>query len=214
MRLNAQQPLFAWEALEDSPSLQTVRAFLETVPDASLLDALRRGRGKGRDDDPVRALWGTLLLTIVLCHPTIEAGLAGLQRNAALRKPIGIESEAGAPKMWNKSRFLDVLGREPRRTPLRQIFDTMIRRLGAAAPDLGRQLAGDASRLGARLDSAAADDLPGPSRGHKEYADEDAFFACADPPPAPPIHPPTPQNRTPPHLTKLRHILPSAGFDG
>jgi hypothetical protein len=173
MRLNTQQPLFAWEALDDSPSLQTVRVFLETVPDAPLLDALRRWRGRGRDDYQVRALWGTLLLTIVLRHPTIEATLADLQRNAALRTLIGIKSEAGVPKKWNMSRFLDVLGREPHRTLLRRIFDAMIRRLGAAAPDLGRHVAGDASGLSARPDSAAADDLPGPSRGHKEYADEE-----------------------------------------
>lgn len=50
-------------------------------------------RGKGRDDYPVTTLWGALLLTIVLRHPTIEACLGDLQRNAALRKLIGIESE-------------------------------------------------------------------------------------------------------------------------
>ena len=34
MRITTTQPLFAWEALEDSPSLQSLREFLAAVPDA------------------------------------------------------------------------------------------------------------------------------------------------------------------------------------
>ena len=60
MRITTTQPLFAWEALEDSPSLQTLREFLAAVPDAKLLDSLRQRRGQGRDDDPVSVLGGTL----------------------------------------------------------------------------------------------------------------------------------------------------------
>jgi len=61
MRTTITPPLFAWEALEDSPSLQTLRDFLAAIPDAGLLDALRFARGKGRDDYPVNVLWGVLL---------------------------------------------------------------------------------------------------------------------------------------------------------
>ena len=51
MRITTTQLLFAWEAPEHSPSLQTLRELLAAVPDAKLLDSLRQGRGKGRDDD-------------------------------------------------------------------------------------------------------------------------------------------------------------------
>ena len=34
MRITTTQAMFAWGALEDSPSLQTVREFLAAVPDA------------------------------------------------------------------------------------------------------------------------------------------------------------------------------------
>ena len=60
MRITTTQPLFAWEALEDSPSLQTLREFLAAVPDGKLPDSLRQRRGQGRDDYPVSVLWGTL----------------------------------------------------------------------------------------------------------------------------------------------------------
>ena len=60
MRITTTQALFAWEALEDSPSLPTLREFLAAVPDAKLPDSLRQRRGQGRDDYPVSVLWGTL----------------------------------------------------------------------------------------------------------------------------------------------------------
>jgi hypothetical protein len=179
MRLTTQQPLFAWEALEDSPSLQTVQAFLQAIPDAALLAALHRWRGKGRDDYPVTALWGTLLLTILLRHPTVEACLADLHRNAALRRLIGLESEAGVPKAWNMSRFLEVLGQPHHLELLRATFDQLVQPLGRVVPDLGRHTSGDASGLSARAGAPAArrrgssrDALPLPTGGHKEYTDD------------------------------------------
>jgi len=174
MRLTTQHALFAWEALEDSLSLHTLQEFLAAVPDAKLLAALRNWRGRGRDDYPVSVLWGTLLLTIVLRHPTIEACLGELQRNAALRRLIGIESEAGVPKKWNMSRFQQVLGSEPHRSLLREVLDIMIQRLGAVVPDLGRHTAGDASGLNARREAEAqarSTGLPAPAGGRKEYTD-------------------------------------------
>lgn len=175
MRILWNQPLFAWEALEDSPSLATVREFLATVPDSRLLEALSAWRGRGRDDYPVSVLWGTLLLTIVLRHPSIEACLGDLRRNAALRALIGIDSEAGVPRKWNMSRFLDVLGQEPHLTLLHEVFDQMIRNLGQAVGDLGVHTAGDASALSARKEQGKkkpACDLPEPAGGRKEYVDE------------------------------------------
>jgi hypothetical protein len=139
------RPLFDWDVLERSPDLDTVRSFIAAIPDDRLLHSIRQARGRGRDDYPVHVLWGVVLLTIALRHPSIEACLAELRRNRQLREIIGIESEHGVPKKWNMSRFLDVLGREPHLTLLREIFDVMVRRLGECVPDLGRQSAGDAT---------------------------------------------------------------------
>jgi hypothetical protein len=35
MRITATQPLFAWAAMEDSPSLETIRRYLEAVPEGA-----------------------------------------------------------------------------------------------------------------------------------------------------------------------------------
>ena len=109
MMIHFAKPLFAWDCLEDSPSLQTIKNLLAALPDGKLLNSLRTARGKGRDDYPVSVLWGVVVLRVALRHITTEAVLAELRRNEGLRRIIGIESESGVPHKWNMSRFEDVL---------------------------------------------------------------------------------------------------------
>lgn len=179
LRIQATKPLFAWDCLEDGPTLKTIRQLLQVIPDQGLLDSLRAARGKGRDDVPVQVAWGVLVLSVALRHPTIEHCLAELRRNESLRKLIGIESEDAVPRKWNLSRFLDRMGQEPHLAHLHEIFDSMIRRLGEVVPDLGRDTAGDATNLNARRKqgrSAEAEKqqgLPQASGGRKEYSDDE-----------------------------------------
>jgi len=177
--VNIAKPLFAWDALEDSPSLQSIRVALESIPDGALLLSLREARGKGRDDYPVACLWGTLLLAVLLRHVTMDACLAELTRNAPLRLLIGIESEDKVPKAHNMSRFLVTLGEQQHLPHLRKIFDVMVQRLGLVVPDLGKDTAGDSTALLGRAaesqklkDAEVAQGLPQPSGGRKEYKDD------------------------------------------
>jgi hypothetical protein len=178
MALHPARPLFDWESLEDSPSLQTIKDLLTALPDGQLLDPLRRARGKGRNDYPVHVLWGVVVLRVALRHITTEAVLAELRRNEGLRRLIGIESEDRVPRPRNISRFEEVLGQEPHRTLLKGIFTALIRRLGVTVADLGKDSAGDATALSARRkpDEAAREEidegLPQASGGRKEYKDD------------------------------------------
>src|SRR5262249_4691689 len=179
MIVSAPQSLFAWDCLEDSPSLQTIKDLLAALPDGKLLHSLRTARGKGRDDYPVVVLWGVIVLRVALRHVSTEAVLAELRRNEGLRRLIGIESENRVPKPWNISRFEEVLGQEPHRTYLQEIFNVLIQRLGLAVADLGRATAGDATARSARRkpDPAAQKEidegLPQASGGRKEYKDDE-----------------------------------------
>src|SRR5271166_2699849 len=132
MIIHTPKPLFAWDCLEDSPSLQTIKDLLAALPDGKLLNSLRTARGKGRNDYAVSVLWGVVVLRVALRHVTTEAVLAELRRNEGLRRIIGIESESGVPNKWNISRFEEVLGQEPHRSLLKEVFDILIRRLGVA----------------------------------------------------------------------------------
>lgn len=179
MYVHVTAPLFAWDALEDSPSLDTLRQLLASIPDGKLLESLRCARGHGRDDYPVHVLWGSVLLAIALRHPSVDACLAELHRNKDLRELIGIESEAAVPKKWNMSRFFEVLGSEPHRSLLREVFDAMAGRLGLLIEDLGAHAAGDSTALNARRTASAqghkldeAQGLPEATGGRKEYTDD------------------------------------------
>jgi hypothetical protein len=180
MKIAITKPLFAWDALEDSPSLRSIRALLEAIPDQALLASLRAARGKGRDDYPVEVLWGTLVLAIALRHISTGACIEDLKRNPALRLLIGIEAEDGVPDADNMSRFLARLGEEPHLTHLRAVFDVMAKRLGLVVRDLGQDTAGDSTALAGRaalsdkLRSAEIEQgLPQPTGGRKEYQDDE-----------------------------------------
>ena len=180
MIVQATKPLFAWDELQASPTLGTIRQALEAIPDAPLLTALQARRHKGCDTYPVRVLWGVLLLSILLRHVTTEACLEELRRNAPLRLLVGIESEDAVPHGWNMTRFLAVLGQPAHLALMRDVFDHMVRRLGVAVPDLGKHTAGDSTGLRGRLDPSedrraaeVADGLPQASGGRKEYKDDE-----------------------------------------
>ncbi|HIQ22859.1 MAG TPA: DDE transposase, partial [Planctomycetes bacterium] len=65
MHVSIQTPLFPRDELQDHPALVTIEELLATIPDAELLEGLRQARGRGRDDYPVRVLWGVVVLTAV-----------------------------------------------------------------------------------------------------------------------------------------------------
>ena len=180
MKIAITKPLFAWNALEDSPSLKSIRILLEAIPDHNLLESLRDARGKGRDDYPVEVLWGTLLLAIALRHVSTDACLEELKRNPALRLLISLEDEDKVPDADNMSRFMAKLGEEPHLTHLRGIFDVMVKRLGLVVGDLGKDTAGDSTGLSGRAAMSAKlrsveveQGLPQPTGGKKEYKDDD-----------------------------------------
>ena len=52
MHILQTQSLFAWEALDDSPSINTLRQLLAVIPDQALLNSLRQARGHGRNEYP------------------------------------------------------------------------------------------------------------------------------------------------------------------
>jgi hypothetical protein len=178
--IHATKPLFAWSELEDSPSLQTIRAVLSSLPDQELLEGLQRARGQGRNDYPVSVLWGVVVLSVLCRHVWLNDCLAELHRNPTLCALIGIHKVSDIPKPYNLSRFLDLLGQPPHLQALRGIFDRLVKDLGAVVADLGKDTAGDTTALKATAKKNAAavaqeskEGLPQPAGGKKEYHDDD-----------------------------------------
>jgi hypothetical protein len=93
MVIHTSKPLFAWDSLEDSPSLQTIKDLLAALPDGKLLNSLRAARGKGRDDYPVSVLWGVVVLRVALRHVTTKGRARRTRRKEGLlahRHRVGI----------------------------------------------------------------------------------------------------------------------------
>ncbi len=172
MHLYTTDPLFPWEKLPDSPDLVALRLLLDLLPDERLLATLRAYRGKGRNDYPVQVLWRVHMTRYLLRHVTLEACLAELGRNPALRRVVGIEDGQGVPEPWNMSRFLEVLGQKQHLALIEEMFETFVRRLSSAVEDLGRDVAGDSAALSARKTGEPHGVLPQPDGGRKEYKDE------------------------------------------
>jgi hypothetical protein len=59
----------------------------------------------------------------------MEACLAELGRNPALRRAPGIEDGQGVPEAWNMSRFLEVLGQKQHLAMQEEMFETLAQRL-------------------------------------------------------------------------------------
>ena len=176
MRVAVTKPLFAWDCLDDSPDLTTIRQVLALLPDAELLEALRRWRGKGRDDYQIHVLWGVVVLRTLLRHQSYESTLGELKRNPTLCRLIGIEDKSQIPRLYNLSRFLKVLGHKNHLALVTKAFDELIRRLGQVVPDLGQRTAGDSTGLSARRLRKEGDDecgLPEATGGKKEYLDDE-----------------------------------------
>lgn len=108
MKFHVTDSLSAWDRLDDSPDLETIRRFSEGVQAGRLLESVRRHGGKGRNDYPVARLSFCALLRPLLRHTTMEGTLAELRRNAGLRLIGGIESVEDVPKPHNMSRFFSV----------------------------------------------------------------------------------------------------------
>src|SRR5438128_2355941 len=179
MQLYVSDPLFAWARLEDHPELSTLCLLLEVLPDQALIAGLEQARGKGRDDFPSPVLWGTVVFTIALRHPSFASCIAELNRNPMLYRLLGIAAVKDIPNDYNLSRFVEVLGQEPHLSQLRKVFDVLVGRLGIAVPDLGKHVAGDSAALNGRPKKnpdAVAEEveqgLPQPCGGRKEYKDE------------------------------------------
>jgi hypothetical protein len=173
MRVLTTDPLFAWNRLEDCPSLSVIKQMLDLIPDGPLLKALRECRGHGRNDCPVHVAWRTHLVRYMLRHPTMDAALAELQRNTALREVVGLEVGMKVPQAWNMSRFLETLGRPEHLALMGGMFEQMARKLALAVPELGCNLAGDSSALSARGDrDAGKTSLPQPDGAKKQYLDD------------------------------------------
>jgi hypothetical protein len=144
----AQKRLFGWDQIEALGDLARLQLVLENLVDEPLVCTLERERDRGRDRYPIRPMWNALIAGVVFQHPTVEALLRELRRNAQLRQVCGFEVLRGlkaVPNSWAFSRFLaNVMAHLDL---IQRMFDTLVDRLTELLPGFGAGLAMDGKAL-------------------------------------------------------------------
>ena len=166
---------FSWHSVESLPDLERLRLVLEVLPDEGIVAALQVGRGRGRNDYPVSAMWRALIAGVVFQHASIQSLLRELGRNPALLEICGFdplpfqsaavtelrEGSEGAsavtrpaqvrstvPSHWNFSRFLACVVRlEKERGLVSAMVETLRASLFEELPDFGRHLGYDGKAI-------------------------------------------------------------------
>ena len=82
MAIIPQTTLFSWEnEIENLGDNERLVRILEHLPDEELMQKLENGRGRGRDDYPIRAMWNMIIAMIVFGHGRFADIIREMKRN-------------------------------------------------------------------------------------------------------------------------------------
>ena len=152
MAIISQLHLFSWKDFHnDEKNLGDLERFyliINTIPDSKLIQILEALRGNGRNDNPIRAVWNSMIAGIVFNHCSIESLRRELKRNAQLREMCGFSPLKGADAVPSKSAYNRFLRRLLNHESLiREMFDNLIDELKKFIPDLWKNIAGDSKPI-------------------------------------------------------------------
>jgi hypothetical protein len=168
MAILPQRLLFSWQEIENLADLQRLSLVLRHLPDERLMRALEAGRGRGRNDYPIRAMWNSLLAGIVYQHSSIESLRRELMRNAQLRHLCGFDLCKGMAAIPSSNAYTNFLGLLIEHMDLVDaLFHTLVDKLAEQLPDFGRILAIDSKAIGSRSRRTSSHSVPD-NRGEKD----------------------------------------------
>ena len=177
---------FSWHSVESLPDLERLRLVLDTLPDDEIVAALEAGRGRGRNDYPVRVMWRALIAGVVFQHASIQSLLREMGRNPALLEICGFDPlpfqstpvtelrkgtegpsavthpakvRSTVPSHWNFSRFLACVVRlEKKRGLVSAMVESLRASLFEELPDFGRHLGYDGKAIESHSTGRVAED--------------------------------------------------------
>ncbi len=171
MAIIPQLSLFSWRDLDDLQDLKRLKLVLDTMPDEDLMRKLERRRGRGRDDNPVRGMWNSILAGIVFQHAGVEELIRELGRNAQLREMCGLKR---TPSSAAFSRFFAVLFKMEKE--VEAVFDRLVAEIMKVLPGFGAALAIDSKAINSHAKPLGKNN---PKRKERDgRRDIDADFGC------------------------------------
>jgi Transposase domain (DUF772)/Transposase DDE domain len=118
------------------------------MPDEKLMRALEKNRYKRRNDYPIRAVWNSILASVVYQHNSIASLIRELRRNAQLRELCGFSTLKGIeaiPTRSAYSRFLVILSKHEHL--IEEMFNQLVAKLSMILPNFGKNLAFDGKAI-------------------------------------------------------------------
>lgn len=150
--------LFSWQAVESSDDIFRFQRLLEGLDDRRLIAHLVADRKGRRDDNPIPAMWNSLLAGLVFGHAGPASLRRELRRNGELRQVCGfdpVKKEKAVPSADAYGRFLEKLAEHA--DLVMEVFEDLVARLAELLGDFGEHLAADGKAITAcRRDDADA----------------------------------------------------------
>jgi len=143
-----QRQLFRWQEIEELGDLERLRLVVDYLPDEALMRTLEDNRGHGRDDNPIRAVWNSILAGIVFEHRSTAELRRELSRNGQLRWLCGFDMLKGLdaiPEPSAYTRFFKLLIRHGHLVD--EMFDSLVDQLRQVLPGFGDVLAMDGKAI-------------------------------------------------------------------
>ena len=151
MAIIPQRQLFSWKEIENLADLERFSLLLKYLPDEDLMQILEAQRGKGRNDNPVRVIWNSILAGIVYQHQSIESLRRELMRNAQLRQLCGFDLLKGIDAVPSSNAYTNFLKLLLRHSVLiEQLFYDLVEKLAELLPGFGEVLAIDSKAIKSR----------------------------------------------------------------
>ncbi len=176
MAIIPQKQLFSWKEIENLADLDRFSLLLKHLPDEQLMQSLESGRGKGRDDYPIRAMWNSILAGIVYQHASIESLRRELMRNAQLRQLCGLDLLKGIDAVPSSNAYTNFLKRLiVHMDMIDSLFCDLVDRLSELLEGFGQVLAIDSKAINSRarrVSRGRSVDLRGEldaDKGYKTY---------------------------------------------
>lgn len=137
----SQLEFFSWKDVENLGDLERLQLVIETMPDENLMRALEKERERGRNDNPIRPMWNSILAGVIYDHPSVESLIRELKRNAQLRQVCGFSVFTEAPSKSAYSRFLAKLLKH--QNLIDEMQHSLLKELMERLPNFGKHLAID-----------------------------------------------------------------------
>ena len=150
-------------------AVEQLQAVLDSPEIRELVEQIEGLRWTGRPGYGVRAMVGMMLAKSIYAIPTWSKATRLVAEHPALQAVIGC-----APSQWAAYRFCRTLREHS--GLLADCLDATLAGLAERLPDLGREVAIDASDLPAYANGQRLKSKNGPERKAKEYSDPDASW--------------------------------------